>query len=743
MKLTSTAPFADRIRQELNPPQAEAALYTGGPLLVLAGAGSGKTRVITYRIAYLIHDCGLSPWNVLAVTFTNKAAGEMKDRVAGLVGGSPRGLWIGTFHSICSRILRTDGKAIGLDPHFTIYDRSDQLSTVKRVMKDCGIASQEAKPNSILNAISRAKSRFEWPDLFAANAKNYFEDLVSRVYRRYQDTLRVNKALDFDDLLMESVRLLKENEEIRRGYQKRFQHVLVDEYQDTNQPQYLLLRELRRDCPHICVVGDDDQSIYKWRGADLRNILEFQDQYPNAKIVRLEQNYRSSKVIISAATEMIGANKGRLGKTLWTAKEDGDPIGVIRLPDDSAEAYWVCDEIQRLHSQKNLAFRDFAVFYRTNAQSRQFEEECIRRGVPYNIVSGLAFYERMEIKDALAYARLLVNPSDRVSFERVVNVPKRKLGAVTVSKLIDYADRSKKNILRAAWDTASDRGSGLSAAAAAAFHQFADVFRYCHSRAAELTLAELFNELLNRSGYRAYWEAESDPQSDARLENIDELINAASQFEADIRRNEGSQPIDSIMMLEGFLENATLVSDQDSVNENEDKVSFMTIHAAKGLEFPCVFMVGMEEQLFPHQRSLDEPNDLEEERRLCYVGVTRAKVKLYLSHVESRRQHGRFEWAQPSRFIEEIPSRYREELSWRGADHLKHPYPTDNFTIHDELIVQEDASFQSGDMVNHRSFGFGVVLGVEGEGGKARITVDFQNVGQKILIQEYARLQKV
>lgn len=733
--------FAARINAELNPKQAEAALYTDGPLLVLAGAGSGKTRVITYRLAHLIHDKGLAPWNILTVTFTNKAAGEMKERAANLIGGAPRGWWIGTFHSICSRILRLDGKEIGIDPHFSIYDRGDQISTVKRAMKALDIGSKEIKSNAILNQISKAKSRFESPDLFSANVNSYIEDVSSRVYKKYQEMLKINHALDFDDLLVEAVKLLKECPKVCESYQTRFKHILVDEYQDTNHPQYLLLSELAKGHKKICVVGDDDQSIYRWRGADIRNILDFEDDYPEAKTVRLEQNYRSTRTIISAATDMIAGNKGRLGKKLWSEMDDGEAIGVIRLPDDISEAYWVVDEIQRLHRQNNVAYRDVAVFYRTNAQSRTFEEECIKKSVPYTIVAGTAFYERKEIKDAMAYARLLANPADAASFERVVNIPKRKLGSVSVAKLEDYAMRSQKPVLIAAWDAVRDSEANLAAATRKSFHEFAAVIKSCRDEAKSLSLAELIDAVLTRSGYKQYWEDEADPQADARLENIEELISAAASFEDDIRQATAA-PIDTLMMLEGFLENASLVSDQDAVDEDADQITFMTIHAAKGLEFPYVFIVGMEEGLFPHQRSIENGSeeDVEEERRLCYVGITRAKRKLYLAHAESRRLHGRSEWSLPSRFIEEIPVKYREELQWRGIDGgAREPVDSVLRVVGGSI----DLNFSEGDMVNHRSFGFGVITSIDGEGPKSRITVDFQEVGSKILIQEYARLQKV
>lgn len=711
-----------------------------GPLLVLAGAGSGKTRVITYRIAHLINDHGLAPWNILAVTFTNKAAKEMRLRVETLLGGNPRGLWIGTFHSIASRMLRHDGGHIGVDPAFTIYDKGDQLAAIKRAMNDCNISSMEIKPNAALAEISRAKSRFEWPDDYRKNAHHNFEDTVSRIYTRYRHILQSNKALDFDDLIMETVRLLTTVKPIRETYQKRFQHILVDEYQDTNHPQYLFLQHVTQPQNNICAVGDDDQSIYRWRGADIRNIIDFENDYPNARLIRLEQNYRSTRTIIEAATHLVKSNQVRHDKTLWTENEAGEKIGVVTLPDEIAEAYWVTEDMQHLHEEKKIPYRDMALFYRVNAQSRAFEEECIKRGIPYTIVAGSAFYDRKEVKDVLAYLRLMINPSDVVSFERVVNEPKRKLGKTSIRKLVAYAEESGHAILTAAQEAQHDSRSSLPQKTAQGFRFFAEFFPRWRSKAEELSLGALLDLMLDESGYRSMLEDDHDPQSDARLENINELVAAAQFFEDEIQ-HESDTAVDTLSVLQTFLENVALVSEQDALKDEGDQLVMMTIHAAKGLEFPYVYLVGMEDGLFPHQRSIEsheQPQAIEEERRLCYVGITRAKERIVLTHADSRRLHGRSEWSRPSRFLDEIPPQYCETIAWRGGD---------SSSAFEALASRggdpsANETFVPGDMVTHRSFGLGIVLEVKVD-GSTRITVEFQNLGRKTLVQEYARLEKV
>ncbi|RJP33407.1 MAG: ATP-dependent DNA helicase PcrA [Candidatus Omnitrophota bacterium] len=745
-QIENATPFLNRLEKELNPPQFQAVTYTDGPLLVLAGAGSGKTRVITYRIAYLIAVKRLAPWNILAVTFTNKAAGEMKERVDVILRHSLRGLWLGTFHSLCARILRYDGKAIGIDPRFSIYDTTDQGAAIKRAMAVCNVSPKEAKPAAILAMISKAKNRLEWPEQFEENARDEYEVRAARVYKTYQAILRENNALDFDDLLIEAVRLLLHKPEVGETYQKRFQHILVDEYQDTNHPQYLFLRELAKHHNRICAVGDDDQSIYRWRGADIRNILEFERDFSNVKIIRLEQNYRSTRNILAAAGHLVQQNSGRHKKTLWTDKEDGEKLGIVRLPDEISEAIWILNEVSRLYTEKSTPYGRMAVFYRTNVQSRLFEEECIKRGVPYRLIGNIAFYERKEIKDVLAYCRLLINPADMVSFQRIVNLPKRKLGAKAVQCLMDYASLMKLPILKAAKTIREEKHEAtIHPTTRERFYLFSTLFQKWHSQTKTLSLPTLIETIVNDCGYSAMLEEDNDPQSQARLDNIHEFITAAMQFEKRFDA-EIPSPVDTIVKLAAFLENVALVSQIDQLQEGEDALILMTLHGAKGLEFPYVFIAGMEEGLFPHSKSLDSKEAIEEERRLCYVGITRGQMRVVLTHVESRRLYGRSEWTRPSRFLQEIPDRFVEELCWSDAKpSLYHPPGVMEAFVSfgGDSGDWRKEQFEPGDMVNHRSFGFGVVLGVEGEGGRARVTVDFQEIGKKTVIQEFAKLTKV
>lgn len=737
------------VERELNPPQREAVTYVDGPLLVLAGAGSGKTRVISYRIAYLLAKGGLAPWNILAVTFTNKAAKEMQERVSSLIGHSTRGLWIGTFHSICARMLRFDGKVNGVDPNFSIYDRSDQIAAVKRARAKCNLDGIKClTPGGVVHEISQAKSRFLWPEQYAEKTGDEYQEWIAKIYVEYQAILRENNALDFDDILMQAVLLITKNPAVGDLYRNRFHHILVDEYQDTNRPQYLLLRELARDHHRICVVGDDDQSIYRWRGADIQNILSFRKDYPEARAVRLEQNYRSSKNILAAAWHVVSNNPRRHEKKLWTENLEGEKVGIVNLPDGESEAYWIGQTIQKLHDERKIPYGHIAVFYRVNAQSRLFEEECVRRGIPYSIVGATAFYERKEVKDLLAYARLLINPSDRVSFERIINEPKRKLGSVSVQKLMDFAERIHLPILSAALKAReAGENSGLSPATQIAFHQFAFLYERWRAQAGELSLTQLLDKIMQESGYLDLLKDSKDPQDEAREENLRELINAAGQFEETAAR-ETSAPSNALIALQGFLENSALISDVDGLKDSNDALVLMTVHSAKGLEFPCVFLAGMEDGLFPHQRSIqsDSEEAVEEERRLCYVGITRAKERVYLTHASSRRLYNQREMTIPSRFIDEIPDSYKECLSWSTfADELAQ---YDNFTVGDEIAPskpnsQKPERFAPGDAVTHKTFGFGVVLKVEGEYPKVYITVDFQSVGKKMLAQEFARLKKV
>ncbi len=745
----SKTELESRLRAELNPPQYEAVTHTGSPLLVLAGAGSGKTRVITYRIAYLMAVEGLSPWNILAVTFTNKAAKEMRDRVSKLTGGAMRGTWIGTFHSICTRILRQDGKIDGIDPNFSIYDRADQTTAVKQAKSKCNLGDDKIlKPNSVLNAISRAKNMFLWPQKYQEQANSLYEENIAKIYKEYQTILRNNNALDFDDLIMNTVRLLVQYKDVGDVYRKRFKHIMVDEYQDTNHPQYLFIKELAKEHHQICAVGDDDQSIYRWRGANVENILNFEKDYPSIHTVKLEQNYRSTKNILSAASSVIQINSYRHEKKLWTDNTDGDKAGIVNLPDEESEAFWIVEKIQKLHNDDKVPLGDIAVFYRINAQSRLFEEECIRRSLAYSLVGSTAFYQRKEIKDVMSYARLMINPADYASFERIINIPKRKLGKVSLQKLVDFAERAKLPILEAALKAQeAGEGSGLALATRKAFHQFASLYQRWADEANDISLVKLFDHITRQSGYMKVLEDSMDIQDQTRIENIKELINAAGQYEDEIEANQGEEtaaPTTTLLTLQGFMENAALVSEVDNLKDSDDALVLMTIHSAKGLEFPYVFMAGMEENLFPHKRSVesDALEDMEEERRLCYVGITRAKKQVYLTHACSRRLYQFREVAEPSRFLKEIPDQFKETINWST---FKDDSEEGELLQSSRKAARKnlETNFTENDCVTHRTFGLGVIIEIDGEGPKAHITVDFQSVGKKTLVQQFARLTKV
>lgn len=741
--MDSIVPYTTLLQQKLNKPQFEAATYTGGPLLILAGAGSGKTRVITHRMAYLIQEKNCAPWNILAVTFTNKAAGEMRERVTELLNASTKGFWIGTFHSICARILRIHGKALGIESNFSIYDRGDSLTAFKRATSHTNIEAKKAK--SYLNAISKAKNKFEFPEDLLLKAVEDFDQKAAKGYQLYQDKLRENNALDFDDLLIQTVRLLKENPEILKSFQTRFRYIMVDEYQDTNQPQYLLLRDLAEAHQEICVVGDDDQSIYRWRGADVRNILEFGHNFPNAKIVRLEENYRSTQTIIDAAYHVVKQNSSRHPKKIFTKNEPGEKITVMPASDEAMEADWISDEINRIREENIQPYANFAVFYRVNAQSRLLEEAFVKKGMPYKLVGTTAFYQRKEIKDVIAYLKLLANPADAVSFERIINEPKRKLGAKSVEKLMQFAEARQVSILHAAYVIPSDGiESGLSTAAKTGFGQFARQYAKWKEDTIEGTLAGLVRKIVEESGYWDMLESSVDEQDKARVENIEEFYNACYQFESTYESEDDQEVVTPHLLLGKFLEQSALVSDQDTLVDEDEGVVMMTIHSSKGLEFPYVFMTGMEEELFPHSNALyaDRPEpEIEEERRLCYVGMTRAKSKLYMTYAYARRLYNRSGYTMPSRFIKEIPDEYKEETG--GAPSRRESSIMDFSAYTGSQTPKKDEVFVAGDMVNHRSFGLGVIVDVQGEGKSAYITIDFQEFGKKTLVQEYARLMKV
>ncbi len=631
----------------LNPQQKEAASYMGGPVLVLAGAGSGKTRVLTHRFAHLV-SLGIDPSRILAITFTNKAAGEMKSRVRDLLGDVGRETWVCTFHSACVRILRRDYDRIGGQRNFTILDTDDQLTAVKACLKELNLSDRKYSPSSVLAAISRAKNNMLDPKGMAATAHGFFEERVTEVYRLYQKKLRNNNALDFDDLLLETLRLFRERRDVLDYYRTRFEHILVDEYQDTNRAQYELVRLLAGEKRNVFVVGDDDQGIYKFRGADIRNILEFEKDYSDARVVKLEQNYRSTQSILDAAWHVIRNNASRKEKRLWTKNGQGQRVIYYRAPDQRAEAMFVTGEIARLRRLFGLPWSSFAVLYRTHAQSRAFEEVFMASNVPYNLVGGLRFYERKEIKDIMAYLRLVANPRDTLALRRAANAPKRGLGESTLDKIIAYAEREGIPPLDAmgrAGDIEGLRGAG--AKAAEAFHSLMAGF------AGYDGLFRLVEAVMEKTGYLAALEAEGTIDSMTRVENLKELLNVAREFEI-------ANPDDSLAL---FLESVSLMTDADAYEEGQDAVALMTLHTAKGLEFPVVFLAGMEEGLFPHSRSAGDPDELEEERRLCYVGMTRAKELLYLTGARDRMMYGEYAPSVESRFLKEIPASLYTRIS--------------------------------------------------------------------------------
>lgn len=640
----------------LNPEQRKAVETTEGPLLIMAGAGSGKTRVLTHRIAYLIATRKAPPWAILAITFTNKAAREMQDRVSALVGGSDgRDIWVSTFHSMCVRILRRDIERLGFSSNFSILDSSDQLSVIRNCMKELNIDTKKFEPKAVQSMISTAKNELITPTQYEQKIGDYFEGIVAKVYPMYQRRLRNNNSLDFDDLIMKTIQLFKEAPDVLDFYQKKFQYIHVDEYQDTNRAQYILCRMLADKHHRICVVGDSDQSIYRWRGADISNILNFEKDYPEASTIMLEQNYRSTSTILDAANEVIGRNSGRKPKKLWTDKGDGDKIKVYHADSEHDEGYFVTTEIHK-DIKQGRKYRDHAILYRTNAQSRVIEEILIKSDIPYQIVGGIKFYDRKEIKDLLGYLRLLSNPDDDISLTRVINVPKRGIGDTTVAKLADAASQRGVSIYRVL-ETVDDLG--LSSRTRNALVEFFDMIANLHRMVDYLSVTELTEQILEKSQYRIELQNENTLESRARLENIDEFLSVTMEFE---KNNEDKS-------LVSFLTDLALIADIDSMNDAEsdeqdgDAVVLMTMHSAKGLEFPVVFIVGMEEGVFPHSRAFLDNEELEEERRLAYVGITRAEEKLFLSCAQIRTLFGRTTANPASRFLDEIPEGLKEETN--------------------------------------------------------------------------------
>ena len=741
------------LTRHLNPPQKAAVLHTEGPLLILAGAGSGKTRVITHRIANLIHNHGIRPWNILAVTFTNKAAKEMAERVGKLLEGGDIPL-IATFHAACGRILRRDIHHLGFQASFAIYDDRDSERLLKDVLKELDLDEKKFPPKAIGARIDDYKNRGLFPeDLDAVATGDIFSAKVVQVYAAYQQRLLKCNALDFGDMLIQTVRLLSRFPEVRRQYQERFQWIMVDEYQDTNPVQYQLIRLLAGERKNLCVVGDDDQSIYSWRGADIRNILEFEKDFPGVKVVRLEQNYRSTAAILQAAGAVVSRNMGRKGKKLWTDNPQGEPVFYRRVESDREEARFVSREIEKLRNQ-GMPLEEMAVFYRTNAQSRQVEEALVSEALPYHIVGGVRFYARMEIKDILAYLRVLDNPADEVSLKRIINVPARGIGNSTIDKIAFQAAASGVSFYEALRDSGSAAllGSGPRGKVAA-FVAMMDGFR---EKAGQARLPELARSIMEESGYLARLKESRDEEDAERLENLEQLLAAIEEF-CEKSPEAG---------LSEFLEQVSLVSDLEQGEQGKPSVTLMTLHAAKGLEFKSVFMIGMEERLFPHVRALDDLDGMEEERRLCYVGMTRARERLYLLNARRRYLFGQEQSNQPSRFIRDIPDELLNEesggYSGRNGTATRHDFAGDNSrigqqaapahnlasvaAISDEIEMipepEEHDGVVIGMKVRHAKFGVGTIRKIEGSGDGQKVIVWFSSVGPKKLLLRFAGLER-
>jgi len=692
----------------LNLEQLEAVLHKDGPLLVFAGAGSGKTRVITYRIAHLIREHGVSPRHILAVTFTNKAADELKERLSRLLEGSEaRGLWVGTFHAICARILRESGRAIDIPPNFLVYDEGDQLDVVRRVLIDLNIDEKQINPRAVRNAISRAKERLLTPDEYRERASDYFERIVASVYPRYEAYLRAANALDFDDLINKTIELLETKAHARERYQDQFRYILVDEYQDVNYAQYVLTRLLAAKHRNLCVVGDDDQAIYGFRGAEVELILRFEQDFPDAKVVKLEQNYRSTQRILDAAFKVVSENRFRAPKRLWTERKGGAPITLTPARDEEEEARLVADYILQQVRLGRRRFGDFAILYRTNAQSRAFEERFLRERIPHRLVGALRFYDRKEIKDALAYLRLLANPDDSVSLLRIINTPPRKIGQATVREVQTFAAERGISLYRALSDPALL--TQLGSAAQRALLNFVSLIEHLREYAENHSLSDTLRETLKQTGYLAWLEGRGDYESVDRVANVRELVNIAQQFEAREATRESDPDEMELSPLMRFLQYVSLASDLDTFNERDDQAVLMTLHAAKGLEFPVVFMVGLEQGLLPHALS-ETPKEVEEERRLCYVGMTRAKDELHLTYALSRGAYEGRRSTIPSPFLralgdEPMPTLYQMMY---GVAAPATSSPTSK--VARSATPPKTAPFLPGQRVRHPELGVGIVV---------------------------------
>jgi len=719
----------------LNPAQREAVEAIKGPVLILAGPGSGKTRVITHRVAYLVKHCGISPYHIMAVTFTNKAAQEMRDRLEQLLGQAAEPLTLGTFHAICARILRREGKAIDLDSSFVIYDEDDQLRLTKQALEELNLDPKQYVPQALRSAISAAKSRLISPKDYAQRVSSYFEEIVQRVYQRYQELLSQSQAADFDDLLMKTVQLFQNHSQILKRYQSRYVHILVDEFQDTNIAQYELMKQVAGKYRNLCVVGDPDQSIYSWRFADLRNILSFEKDYPEAKVVFLEQNYRSTKTILEVASDVISANVLRKPKKLWTENEDGARVTVIESYNAEEEAQSVVSEIEKLISQEQISLKDCAVMYRVNAQSRALEETFLRYGVPYKLVGGTRFYQRQEVKDIIAYLRVIHNPQDNVSLTRIINVPGRGIGQKTVNTLQSWAKAHDTSLFEALKQVSHPDSVGtkqsLSPHIVQSLAGFDALISKLTAQSQELSLSGLVDEILEHTKYKEYILDKEDGEE--RWENITELKSVAREYD-ELSPEEA---------LTAFLEKVSLVSDIDELDEKADAVTLITLHQAKGLEFPAVFIVGLEEGILPHRKSFDDPEQMEEERRLCYVGITRAKKRLYLLRSYRRSLFGGSTANLPSRFLQDISPHL---ISPRGLwEESPTPVASPDFNRDSQPSPRplSTLTLKVGDHVRHSKFGSGIVMNCNATRDDQELTIAFEEAGVKKLLASLAPLEKI
>ena len=721
----------------LNKEQQQAVQHTEGPLLILAGAGSGKTKVLTVRIAHLLAQ-GVNPYEILAITFTNKAAKEIKSRVEGLVGDVANRIWLSTFHSFCAKFLRFElDNFLGFNSNFTIYDTSDSQAVIKAALKALNLDDKYYPVGAMLAAISDAKNKLLFASDFRKQARDFYQQKVADVYEYYERELRKNNALDFDDLLLVAVKLLQSNEAVLDKYSKRFRYVMIDEYQDTNHAQYLLAKLLASHWKNIAVVGDADQSIYAWRGADIQNILDFEKDYPNCTSIKLEQNYRSTKIILDAANAVIENNEGRPKKNLWTDKTEGAKIQHFTAQSEHEEAAFIGDTIAKKHDIHGVPYGDMAILYRTNAQSRVLEEALIKRALPYTMVGGTKFYDRKEIKDVLAYLRVLYNPFDDLSLLRIINVPKRSIGATTVAKLQDYARANGTSLFMTL--TQLHLVDTIKGKTKEKLEEFGILIFTLVAEMEDKTVLDILESILDRTGYLAQLEESTDPQDQARAENIGELLSVAKDFQ-------DTNPTGTV---EDFLEQVALVNDVDSFEQEESKVTLMTLHAAKGLEFPIVFLGGLEEGLFPHSRTLMNPEEIEEERRLAYVGITRAEKELYISNATTRTVFGRTSSYLPSRFIDEIPEelvdglrakrKVPDDIKCHVPQHMSvTSRPVTKPIVRNEVI----ADWKVGDTAIHSKWGNGKVINVAGEGAGMKLTIEFPTQGVRVVMAKFAPVKK-